>query len=96
MCTCACVQSGHKQDSRWGPGPACIGGKSGSSSVWQPTDLEVWGAVEGGAGPSASSSRGPAPALWTPGEPRGIAEGPRVEGVGRLGGGEELLAEASL
>lgn len=47
-------------------------------------------------GPCTPSSRGPAPALWTPGGPRGRAEGPRVEEVGGLGRGEELLAEASL
>ena len=86
-----------RQGWRQGPGrPACIGGKSGSSSVWQPMDLTEWGAGVGGVGPCTPSSRGPAPALWTPRGPRGRAEGPRVEEVGGLGRGEELLAEASL
>lgn len=47
-------------------------------------------------GPHTSSSCGPAPAFWTPEDQQGRAEGPRVEGAARLGGGEELLAMASL
>lgn len=76
--------------------PACIGGKSGSSSVWQPTDFTVWGAGVGGVQPCPSSSWGSSPALWTPGQPWVETEGPRWERVGRLARGEELLAEASL
>lgn len=47
-------------------------------------------------GPCASSSQDPASSLWTPEEPWVRAEGPRTDGAGRLGLGEELLAEASL
>lgn len=50
--------------------PACIGGKSGSSSVWQPTDLMVWGAGVERVGPCTPSSWGSSPALWTPEEPQ--------------------------
>lgn len=93
-CQCArrCAQWGYSLGSRTGTGrPACIRGKSGSSSVWQPTDLEVRGAGGGGAGPCTPSSRSPAAALGTPGEPRATAEGPRGEGARRLGEQEESL-----
>lgn len=94
---CKCAGEGQGPGSRTGTGrPACIGGKSGSSSVWQPTDLQVWGTGGGGVGPFTPSSCSPATALKSPGEPRARAEGPREEGAGRLGGGEGLLAEESL
>lgn len=99
MCVCVpkCAVREHGPGSGTETGrPACIGGKSGSSSVWQPTDLQVWGAGGGGVGPCTPSSRSPAAALGTPGEPRARAEGPREEGAGRLGEGQGLLAEASL
>ena len=67
--------------------PACLGGKSGSSSVWQPMDLTERGAATHGVGPCTPTPRGPVPVLWTP-------EGPQW--VGGLGRGGELLAEASL
>lgn len=94
-----CAARGLGSGMRTGRGPrrpACIGGKSGSSSVWQPTELREWGAGEKGLGPCASASHGPTPVLWTPGEAQGRAGDPRVEGPGGLGGGEELLAEVSL
>lgn len=90
-----CVCRGDRQGSCWGPGPACIGGNIGSSSVWQPTDRTVGGAGRGEADPCTSSC-GPAPAPWAPGAPQGRTEGPGVEGAGRPGGGEGLLAAASL
>lgn len=99
MCTCVCrvgTPLEHKDRHRWGRGPgrpACIGGKSGSSSVWQPMDLTELDAAAPGAGPCTPTPRSPIPVLWTPEGPQGIAGGPGVEGVGGLGGGGELLAE---
>lgn len=73
--------------------PACIGWKSGSSLVWQPTDLTVWGTRVRPEGPCLSSFWGFLPALWTPGEAQAPAKGPGQEGVGRLGRRGELLAK---
>lgn len=72
--------------------PACIEEKSGSSSVWQLTDLRVWGAGAGGIGPCMPSSCSTPLALWSLREPWGRAGGPRTQGAA---GGEELMAEES-
>lgn len=75
--------------------PACIGQKSGSSLVWQPTDLTVWVTEVRPAGPRPPSSWGFPSAVWTPEEAEAAAKGPGQEGVGRLGWRGELLAGVS-
>lgn len=75
--------------------PACIGWKSGSSLVWQPTDLTVWGTEVRPGGPRPPSSWGFPPAVWTPEEAEEPAKDPGQEGVGKLGWRGELLARVS-
>lgn len=70
--------------------PAWVGLKSESSLVWQPTDRTLWGTGARAGGLRLPSSWGFPPALWTPEEGEAPANGPRQEGLGRLGWRGEL------